>query len=236
MKKIFAFVLATLLSGCVTGPEIEAGKGNIFGKVTARSHKEFLAKYQVAGKAVGYERIDGKEIRFSDEMVNYETLDEVYVGLIAPHLNQQVEHALTITGAGASRQSALVAMGDTIKVENNTSGSLTFYLINPTTDDVQEYPPVPAGQSAVMSVDMEGFLELGADEEDGLTVNILSVKNLVSQQLRSGQVYAFTGLNPGTYDVLFWFWRLGKLEHRVEVQAGVNFQLNETLAIDRTVH
>jgi hypothetical protein len=234
MKKTLFLVLATLLSGCGTGPEIVKGKGNIFGQVDARPHKEFIKKIADT-RPLEYHVRGDNSIAFTPEMVNYDKLDEIYVGLINPSHNGQAEHILTIADNGLSRRSVMVAKGDVLKVRNNSAGTRTFYLINPATDDIEEFPPIPPGQAGNLIVVLEGLLELGADEDDAITVSILSARNLVSQQVRSGGVYAFTGLDPGPYDVLFWYWRLGKLEHRVEVKSDTNHQIDETLSVDRVV-
>jgi len=234
MKNMLILVLVVLLSGCSTGPDIVKGKGNIFGQVDARPHKEFIKK-MVDGRPVEYKVRGDNSIAFTSEMINYDKLDEIYVGLIDPNRSGRAAHVLTIADTGLSRRSVMVAKGDVLNVRNNSTRTLTFYLINPATDDIEEFRAVPPGQPADLTVNMEGFLELGADEDDALTVNILSVRNLVSQQVQSGGIYAFTGLDPGPYDVLFWFWRLGKLEHRVEVQSDTNHRIDETLSVDRIV-
>ncbi len=237
MKNILLLVLATLLWGCDQGPEIAKGKGNIYGQVDTRPHKEFIKKIENArrGELDEYQVGEGNRITFTSEMVNYDKLDEIYVGLVHPSHDSQAEHIVTITDNGLSRRSIMIANGDVLKVHNNTSKALGFYLINPVSADIEEFPAVPPGQVGNLAINMVGLLELGADEDDTLTVNILSVRNLVSQQVQSGKNYAFTGLDPGTYDVLFWYWRLGKLEHRVAVRSDTNHQLDETLAVDRIV-
>jgi len=155
--------------------------------------------------------------------------------LIHPDHTDPVEHVLTITDDRPSLRSILVGQGDLLKVRNNSARKLSFYLIDPVSDDIQEYPALRPGQTAGLPVNLEGSLELGADEDDALIVNILSVKNLVSRQVRSGGRYAFTGLDPGTYDVLFWFWRLGRIERRVVVQSDSNYRIDETLSVDRII-
>jgi len=234
VNKTLLIVLSILLSGCAAGPEIAKGKGNIFGQVVARPHKEFIKKI-ADGRPVEYEVRGDNSIAFTSEMVNYDNLDEIYVGLIGPGRNGRAEHVLTIADNGVSRRSIMVARGDVLKVRNNSAGALTFYLIDSATDDVIEFPAIESRQTRNLVVDLEGLLELGADEDDALTVSILSARNLVSQQVQSGGIYAFTGLDPGTYDLLFWFWRLGKLEHRLEVQSDTNHQIDETLSVDRIV-
>jgi hypothetical protein len=234
MKKILLLVLGALLWGCATSPEIVKGKGNIFGQVDARPHKEFLAKAR-SGAPGDYMFGVAGNITFTQEMVNYDALDEIYVGLIHPDPIDPAKHVLTIANDRPSRRSILVGQGDVLKVRNNSARTLSFYLIDPSSDEIQEYPALRPGQTAELPVTLEGFLELGADEDDALVVNILSVKNLVSRQVRSGGLYEFTGLDPGTYDVLFWFWRLGKIERRVMVQSDTNYRIDETLSVDRII-
>jgi hypothetical protein len=234
MKKILLLVLGAFLWGCTTGPDIVKGTGNIFGQVDARPHKEFLAKAQ-SGVSDEYVFHGAGKITFSPEMVNYDTLDEVYVGLVHPDHTDPAGHVLTIANDRPSLRSILVGQGDVLKVRNNSTRTLSLYLIDPSSDDIQEYPALRPGQTADLPVILEGFLELGADEDDALIVNILSVKNLVSRQVRSGGLYEFTGLDPGTYDVLFWYWRLGKIERRVMVQPDTNYRIDETLSVDRII-
>ena len=234
MKNILLLVQGALLWGCATGPEIMQGKGNIFGQVDARPHKEFLAKAQ-RGAPDDYMVHGADKIIYTREMVNYDALDEIYVGLIHPDHIGPAEHALTINDDRPSLRSILVGQGDVLKVRNNSVRTLSFYLIDPASDDIQEYPALRPGQSAGLPVNLEGSLELGADEDDALVVSILSVKNLVSRQVSSGGTYEFTALDPGTYDVLFWFWRLGKIERRVVVQSGTNNRIDETLSVDRII-
>jgi hypothetical protein len=234
MKRFLLLVLGALLWGCATGPEIVKGKGNIYGQVDARPHKEFLAKAH-SGAPDNYMFRGASKITFTPEMVNYDALDEIYVGLIHPDHTDPAEHGLTINNDRPSLRSLLVGQGDVLKVRNNSTRTLSFYLIDPASDDIQEYPALRPGQTAGLPVDLEGSLELGADEDDALVVNILSVKNLVSRQMSSGGLYEFTGLVPGTYDVLFWFWRLGKIERRVEVQSDTNYRIDETLSVDRII-
>jgi hypothetical protein len=234
MKKILLLVLGALLWGCATGPEIVKGKGNIFGQVDARPHKEFLAKAQ-SGAPGDYMIRGADKITFTPEMVNYDALDEIYVGLIYPDHIDPTEHVLSIANDRPSLRSILVGQGDVLKVRNNSARTLSFYLIDPASDEIQEYPALRPGQTAELPINLEGSLELGADEDDALIVNILSVKNLVTRQVRSGGLYEFTGLDPGTYDVLFWFWRLGKIERRVVVQSDTNYRIDETLSVDRII-
>ena len=234
MKIILLLVLGALLCGCATNPEIVKGKGNIFGQVDARPHKEFLEKAQ-SGVHDDYMIPGADKIAFTPEMVNYDALDEIYVGLIHPVHIDPVRHALAITDEQPSLRSILVGQGDVLKVRNNSARTLSFYLIDPASDDIQEYPALRPGQTAELPVNLEGSLELGADEDDALVVNILSVKNLVSRRVSSGGLYEFTGLDPGTYDVLFWFWRLGKIERRVVVQSDTNYRIDETLSVDRII-
>ena len=234
MKILLLFALGALLWGCATGPGIVKGKGNIYGQIDARPHKEFLAKAQ-SGVSDEYAFNSAGKITFTPEMVNYDALDEIYVGLIHPDHIDPSEHVLTIANGLPSPLSILVGQGDVLKVSNKSTRTLSFYLIDPASDDIQEYPAIRPGETAGLPVNLEGSLELGVDEDDALIVDILSVKNLDSRQVRSGGLYEFTGLDPGTYDVLFWFWRLGKVERRVVVQSDTNYRIDETLSVDRVI-
>lgn len=233
MKTTVLLITVAVLTGCVSAPQVEKGKGSIFGRVDARPHKEFLTKIENDPRSQ-YRKNQGKEgIEFAPDMVNYDQLDEVYVGLIAPNRTERATHSITVSTGGSSRRSVMLAPGDQIAIKNNSTKILNFYLVDIGSDDFEEFAPVAPDQTSNFPINMEGQLELGADENDSLIVSILSVKNLVSQRTRSGGSYAFTGITAGNYQVLFWFWRLGRLEHSVVVKAGVNQRLDETLAVDR---
>jgi len=237
VSNLLLLAVGTLLWGCDQGPEIKKGKGNIHGKVIAQPHKDFIEKVSSLpdDQLNEYQLGDDKRILFTAEMVNYDKLKEIYVGLIHPVRQSQVKHNLIISDNKISRRSVMVAKGDVLIIRNNGSKPLNLYILNPSTDDIEEYPAIIPGKVGELVVNMVGALQLGADEDDKLTIDVLSAINLVGQQVQSGNDYAFTGLKPGTYKVIFWYWRLGLLEHKVDVRSGTNHRLDETLAVDRIV-
>ena len=72
-------------------------------------------------------RLGADKITFTPEMVNYDALDEIYVGLIHPDHIDPSEHVLTIANDHPSLRSILVGQGDVLKVSNNSAGTLSFY-------------------------------------------------------------------------------------------------------------
>lgn len=225
----------TLLSGCAGPPEIVPGKGAIYGIVSANSHKAIVAK-----AATGEHPYLGTEdgVMFYDEhMVNYYDLEELYVCLIDPTYSGGREHVLVADATGMSLRSLVMAEGDRLRIRNHTSRTQSFFLsdLEKTKEGIQIFSPLSPGAERVFSITLKGDLELSSEEDERLITSILSRKGLRGRRYSSGSLYAFERLAPGKYDVLFWFWRLGSIQHQVHVQAGRNIRLDETLSVDKII-
>ncbi|MBL6947191.1 MAG: hypothetical protein ISR51_00805 [Rhodospirillales bacterium] len=219
------------------------GKGSIYGKVTARPHKDYIKKatkkkpgmvYQEGAESYGASA-DGK-VAYNDTMVNYDFV-AVYAILLDPAWKPGKVHEVEATADEELQpRSIAVAKGDVIHIENATSKPLTFFLADINSDAIQELPVLASGDNADMVVELTGDLELAAEEDDRLIAAVLSRKNLRSQRVRSGSSYAFRNINPGDYEVMFWFWRLGHLIENVTVVADEHSQVNGVLSVDTVVH
>ena len=218
------------------------GKGSVYGNVTARPHKDYVRKaVDRASKNIIVEdpelygaSADGK-IVYNDTMVNYELVD-VYAILLNPAAKPGKVHEVEAEGDEDQKPRALaVAFGDIIRIKNATSKPLTYFLADINGDSIQEISLLPPGGSADMTVELVGDLELTTDEDDSLITAVLSREGLQSQRVRSGSTYAFPNINPGEYDLLFWFWRLGILKRKVTVEAGEHTDVDGVLSVDTVV-
>ena len=117
-------------------------------------------------------------------------------------------------------------------MQNNSSKTLTFFLAGQD-DSIQVYSPIKSGEKSVITVEQEGILELGSDENDGLMTTLFSRSGLIGQKHSSGDEYLFEKLEPGTYKILFWYWRLGYIEKSIMIKAGENIKLNQILSVDK---
>ena len=218
------------------------GKGSVYGKVTARPHKAYVkkAKEQPPQESFGggpesyAGSVDGKVV-YNDTMVNYEFID-VYAIVLNPAAKPGKVHEVEAEGdEGLTPRALAVAKGDVIRIENNTSKPLTFFLADINSDAIQELPTLAPGATAGMTVELTGDLELTTDEDERLITAVLSRQGLQSQRMRSGSSYAFRNMNPGEYDLLFWFWRLGTLNQKVTIVAGEHTRVNGILSVDTIV-
>ena len=218
------------------------GKGSVYGNVTARPHKDYVRKAEdraskntiVEDPELYGASADGK-IVYNDTMVNYELVD-VYAILLNPAAKPGKVHEVEAEGDEDQKPRALaVAFGDIIRIKNATSKPLTYFLADINGDSIQEIPLLPPGGSADMTVELVGDLELTTDEDDSLITAVLSREGLQSQRVRSGSTYAFPNMNPGEYDLLFWFWRLGILKRKVTVEAGEHTDVDGVLSVDTVV-
>ena len=112
---------------------------------------------------------------------------------------------------------------------------MTFFLADIDGDDIQDLPSLAPGATADMTVELVGDLELATDEDERLSVAVLSRVGLQSQRIRSGSGYNFLDMPPGEYDLLFWFWRLGFLSQKVTIVAGKRTRVNGVLSVDTIV-
>ncbi len=228
-------MLGLVLAGCSSGPEIVPGKGAIYGTISADSHKEIVEK-AASGADTDYSTEEGK-IAYTKEMVNYPNLNELYACLLDPNYSGGNEHALVVRDTGMSLRSLAIATGDRVRIRNDTAQtqSLFLSLVEDTDEGFQAFPPLSPGAEGVFHITLEGDLELRSEENGEWIASILSRKGLRGIRRRSAETYAFERLTPGPYTVLFWFWRLGYIQHRVEVKPSTNIRLDETLSVDRII-
>ena len=150
-------------------PRLAEGTGSVHGKVTARPHKDYLrrAKDRARNNATTKDRDDhysfsaddGKMV-YNDTMVNYERID-VYAILLNPAAKPGRVHEVQAENDGGLAPPALaVAKGDVIRIENDSSNPLTFFLANINGDDIQDLPELAPGATADMTVELVGDLEL----------------------------------------------------------------------------
>jgi hypothetical protein len=128
-----------------------------------------------------------------------------------------------------------VAVGDKIRVNNETDEDLTVYLVGDGDDDIQEFPLVEAGRSETLIVELAGSLEIGVDEIKANVMPVVAGRGWRTKRLSSGDEYEFEDLRPGTYNLRFWFWRLGSIERQVKLGAGQRLRADEILSADRIV-
>lgn len=230
MMKIFPiFLILIIFASCSSAPEITPGKGTIYGTISAESHKDIIAKASKDND--GFYGGDGKVV-FNEQMVNYEKLKELFVCVLDPAFLGGNDHLLMASNEKISQRSLAIAKGDRLWVQNNSSKTLTFFIAG-VGDDIQVYSPTKPGERSVITVQQEGELELGSDENESLMTTLLSRKGLVGQQHSSGDKYSVENLNPGQYKIIFWFWRLGFVEKTIFIKAGENIELNQILSVDK---
>ena len=230
MNKFLTTILILIfLSACSSAPKIVPGKGAIYGKISAESHKDIIAK---ASKVDGSIYGNNGEVVFGKGMVNYRQLKELYVCLINPSLKNGKDHLLIAGNDRMSHRSLAIAKGDRLWVQNNSSKTLTFFLAGQD-DSIQVYSPMKPGERSVIEVEQEGSLELGSDENEAFITTLFSRVGLTSQIHSSGEDYLFENLDPGQYKILFWFWRLGFIEKNIIIKAGENIKLNQVLSVDK---
>lgn len=236
LKTFLSLAGMIVLAGCGTSPPpIVPGKGAIYGIVSADSHKAIVEKALTSGDP-DY-RDEAGNILYDKHMVNYSRLKELYVCLIDPQYPGGHEHVLVAGETGMSLRSLAIAPGDTLRIRNNTAHTQSFFIsdIEGTKEGFQAFPPLSPGAEGAFTITLHGDLELGSEENERLVTSILSRKGLRGHRHSSGSAYAFERLTPGTYDVVFWFWRLGYIQRTVQVQAGTNLRLDEILSVDKII-
>ncbi len=228
-KCLLSFLALFILSACASGPAVVPGKGAVYGAISADSHKDIIAKAEKNADGLYLEK---GEVVFTQQMINYHQLKELYVCLLDPSFSGGNDHLLIADNDNMSQRSLAIARGDKLWVQNNTSKTLTFYLAGQG-DDIQVYSPIKPGERSVITVEQEGNLELGSDENEKLVTSLISRANLKSQKHSSGEQYSFENLEPGSYKIIFWFWRLGYIEKNIIIKAGENIELNQVLSVDK---
>ncbi|MGV7220803.1 MAG: hypothetical protein ACQ9MH_04690 [Nitrospinales bacterium] len=227
----FFIIIAFIISGCAGGPKVEQGKAAIYGTVKTDSHKDLIAK---AAKRRDVEYSIGGNVVYTKDMVNYDEIKEIYVCLLDPNFSGGNEHSLVANKSGFSLRSIAAAPGDILRVKNNTSHILNFFIAD-LEDGIQMFEPIEPGNEGSIIITLQGDIELSSEEDERLIVSILSRPGLISRKVSSGDSYSFEHLEPNTYGIIFWFWRLGYIEKKYVVEAGKNSRVNETLSVDRVI-
>jgi hypothetical protein len=233
MKNLL-FLTALCLSACMHEPEIAAHKGAVYGVLSADAHSAFKKKHwNGAGTDSDYGSNSGGGIVYKDNMVDYAKLDELYVGLIQPGSTPQ-RHEITANPGGMSPRSLALASGDVIHIQNNTAHGQQFFITaaSDSGDGIQSFPALAAGTAADYTVALEGNLELLSEDDENLKTALLSQKNLLGRRVSSGDYYRFENLDPGNYRLIFWYWRLGKIQQTIRINAGENTRVDKTLSVD----
>ncbi len=238
MRRNVAIILGFLAVGCAAGPEVAKDKSAVYGVVTARAHKDLLAKW-LTSSGGEYASSGDTFVAVPAEAIDYDRLTGIYIGLVDPGYAGGAAHDITFfdTGSdgGARPASLAVAVGDVIRVRNTTAHPLTVFLAATEGEAFQDVPAISAGATGEIRVSIEGLLELGADEDERLVAPVLARRGLRALAVASGGNYAFNDLTPGEYRMTFWYWRLGSLERSVKLLAGKATRVDEVLSVDRTV-
>lgn len=235
MKSFIIVSCIVLLVSCqkTFKPTMTSGKGAILGTIETRAHIDMIKKAKKEAENDGRDYSVNGKIIYSNEMVNYDKLDDIYVGLINSGLDTKSVVDIIVTEDGFEPPSLAINTGDRIRFVNATSNSLTFYAANLNSDGVEEFAPLAADARREITVSLEGLLEIAADERDDLILTVLSRRSMRVRQVTSRETYLFNNLAPGDYRMVFWYWRLGMLEQPITVKAGEVTEVNEYLSVDR---
>lgn len=228
---LYMVFLGVVLAGCAGGPPVVPGKGAVYGHFSADSHKALVAKVAEAKDPMYGE---GGKIVYSKDMVNYSGLTDLFVCLVSDRFSGGREHSIEIQEDGFAMEDLAVAPGDRIRMINRSSLAHSIYLVD-VGDGIQTLPSISPGQESVIEVKLTGDLELLSEEKDAWSVRVLSRPGLLGQRVASGESYAFERLEPGSYAVVFWYWRLGSVEKQVNVMAGQNLRIDQVLSVDQVI-
>lgn len=237
MKSLYLFSVLLLTACSTQAPKIVADKGAVYGVLKADVAAAVKAKLQQQSSRSAGSDIYGTdksgEIVYKEDMVNYTALDDLYVGLVMPTLAPQ-QHIVHATTQGFVPAAIALAPGDVLQVYNDTHRNQSFFVsqTSESGDGIQSFPILAADSSATYTIQLNGSLELLSENDANLKANLLSRKNMLSKRLKSGGSYQFENLNPGQYPLIFWYWRLGKIEQQIDIKAGENIQLDKTLSVD----
>ena len=226
MRILTPLLLAFVLSACASSPAIVPGKGAVYGVLKAQSHSQFIEKATKGDKGHDY-----GSLVFDNNMVDYPHLKELYAGIIDPSYSGGKTFNIVAKNNGMFPHSIAMSPGDKISINNSSGRPLTFFLAD-ARDTFQDLSKVNSGETRSFIIKVQGNLELDTDENEQFKAIILSKKGLRSQQLSSGSSYAFEKLEPGNYQMIFWFWRLGQLVRHIQIKAGKNTVVNELLSVN----
>ena len=236
MKHLYLFSVLLLSAwATVQAAPLEAGKAGVYGELTAEENSVVKEKRQQSNVSSSpYDSpTQTSETVSSDELVNYANLDDLYVGLVVPTLATQ-QHIVNVSAQGISPRALAVAVGDSLQVFNDTAATQSLFLTQTINsgEGIQTFPSLAAGSSATYSVQLAGDLELLAENDGNLKARLLSKKNMQVKRLSSGDSYQFENLQPGEYNLIFWHWRLGKIEQKITLNSGDNLRVDKTLSVD----
>lgn len=231
MNKFVPVFLMFVFSACasIPVPPIVPGKGAVYGTLTAQSHSKIIEKAKETGQSHDYDGPDG--IIFNKDMVNYRNLKDLYACLIDPNYKGGKKINLTATADGIIPRSIALSPGDIVSISNSASSSLTFFLAD-IRDAFQDLGKINPGKTKSFTVKIQGSLELGTDEDERIKAIVFSQRGLRSKMVASGHPYSFEKLEPGSYDMIFWFWRLGKIHRQIQIKPGQNTVVHETLSVN----
>lgn len=234
MKYLFlcAFLLLTACS-TTSAPKIMAGRGAVYGVVSAGLHPDLKNNRQSGTSATDTYMDDaGGGIYYQGNMIDYSRLKEIYVGLISADYRPQL-HQVYVEPNGIYPYSLALSPNDTLHIHNNTAIPLNFYITGlADKQGFQSFPELKAGQAAFFKLKLEGRLGLLAEEDEKLKLHLLAKENMLSQKLSSGQDYRFERLKPGDYQLIFWYWRLGEIREDIHIKAQENISIDKTLTVD----
>ena len=144
------------------------------------------------------------------------------------------QYTVHVTAEGMSPRSQALAVGDVLRVYNDTGREQSFFITQTPDngDGIQSFPALAAGSSANYPVLLAGTLELLSENDVNLKTSLLSRKNMAVKRLKNGETYQFENLNPGQYELIFWYWRLGKIAQKIEVKAGESVRVDKSLSVD----
>jgi hypothetical protein len=231
----YLLLLIFMLSACSMGaPKVIKGKGGVYGVLSADSHPLFNKK---SASDPGSNPIYGEAgVNDQDDRLNYAKLDELYVGLVQPNLSPQ-QHQLTAAADGMSRKSIALAPGDVLQLRNSTGQDQNFFVAETLADgNIQAFPTLAAGAAASYEINLEGDLELLSEDNEALKTVLFAKKNMLTKRVSSGGNYQFDNLDPGSYQLIFWYWRLGKIQRTVQIQAEENIRVDKILTVDSVLN
>lgn len=225
-------LLATLLlCSCASAPKIIAGKSAIYGMLSADAHSAYKRKRRDSVYSVyDDEIVDNTQ----GNVVDYGQLNELYVGLILPEHKPQ-QHSLIVSASGISPHSLALSVSDNVRIFNRTGDSHYFFMSEIGGEGFQDVAEIKAGESRSFVIKQEGDFELLSDNDERLKAIIFAKKNMAVKKLSSGQQYLFENLSPDTYQLIFWHWRLGKVEKKITLKAQENRHVDETLTVDNVM-
>jgi len=223
--------LLFLLSACAQAPKIIAHKGAVFGTVSTEAHIEFKQKIANKNTAETNYSTDENGIEHHPDRVNYQHLDELYVGLIVPDYTSQT-HNITVSSDQLNPHSLALSIGDTLHITNQNTSTQYLFISEINAEGFQAIPDLKAGQSIDVRLTLEGDLELLSEDNHKLKSILFSKKNMLTKKFSSGQRYQFENLTPNHYQLIFWYWRLGKITQTIKIDAQKNTRVDKTLSVN----